>query len=115
MATRMLMPRITMPARAFPSPHRVRSTRPATRRPPGTGTGTALIDGPCSSTDPWVEADVGQVDDEDGHQQREREDQEERLHQRVVVIGDRDVEQVAEAWIAVDTLDEHRATHHGAE
>src|SRR5437868_11277880 len=64
---------------------------------------------------PRIEPHVGDVDEEVGGEHRQRDEQEQALHERVVLVAHRLHEQVAEAWIREDDLGEQRSREHEAE
>ena len=86
-AIRMKKPNRTAPTLAFVGRRRQIPARAYALRGPGTGwylpAGALPSSVPCSSA--GVDSDVNDVDDEVGEQDGEGDDEEDRLHQRVVV------------------------------
>src|ERR1700760_606540 len=101
------------PVSAFGLRRRLRSAPPL-RRLVGAGSATAAVVSSAVTGSPLgpgarVEPRRGEVADQYRDQHRDREEHEQHLHQRVVGVADRVVEQVAQARIVEDVLDEDRA------
>ena len=99
--------------------------RPTVRRRPGAGPagagGGGGVDEQCGHRGypfvpgPRVEPGDRDVAEQDGDQHGDREQHEQRLHQRVVGVLHGVVEQVAQAGVVEDVLDQDRAGDHEAE
>src|ERR1700742_2206095 len=134
-ATRMNRTRITVPAVALWLERMARPTPPTAagrRRPPPVGSaatraasGAPASSGPTGARiiaigsprrpGPRVEQRGGDVRQQDGHQHGHRDQQEQGLHERVVLVLDRLQQHVADPGVVEDVLDEDGAADDEAE
>src|SRR4051812_4839652 len=110
----------TTPTAAFPFVRTARSTAPPGRCRRGwvsTPVGASKVAVIRSGAFPHarIEPRGDEVTDQDGEQHRDGDQQEQRLHQREVLVVDRVEQHVAQAGIVVDVLHENRAADDEAE
>src|SRR5689334_13429936 len=81
---------------------------------PGAPTLVTVVIGSRLPPGSWIEEHVDEVADQVRGEHGERDDQEQALQQRVVVVQHRLLEQVADARVGEDDLGEQRSGYHEA-